>query len=143
MNKLKIIFLTLFFFSSFYSVFSQKVDFGNEYISINKADWVKYYVDNSNKDSLSLLNNDGAPIILIRFMKIVSDDLQSEINPEGILYYTNVKFLSLNKEFEVQENKENTLSLLFKSNVVTSNYALNTDNVNILMNKYNKIFSKK
>jgi hypothetical protein len=143
MNKLKIIFLTLFFFSSFYSVSAQKVDFGNEYVLINKAEWVKYYVDSSNDDALSLFNNEGAPIILIRFMKIVSEDLQSEINPEGILYYTNVRFLPLNKEFEVEENKENTLSLLFKSNVVTSNYALNTDNVNILMKKYSRLFSKK
>jgi hypothetical protein len=143
MNKSKIVFFAVFFLSSLSVAFAQKVDFGSNYISINQIEWVKFEPDSSYDDALSLLNNEGQPIILIRFMTGVNVDLQSETNPDGMIYYANVKFLSLNKEFEIQDNKNNVLALLFKSNVVDVDKSLNVNNVNALKSKYTQLFSNK
>lgn len=143
MNKSKIVFFAVFFLSSLSVAFAQKVDIGSNYISMNQIEWLKFESDNSYDDALNLLNNEGQAIILIRFLSSVNVDLQSEINPEGILYYTNVKFLSLNKEFEIQDNKNNVLALLFRSNVVAVDKSLNVSNVNALKSKYTQLFSNK
>jgi hypothetical protein len=142
MIKSKIVFFAVFFLSSLSVAFAQKVDFGSNYISMNQIEWLKFEPDNSYDDALNLLNDEGQPIILIRFLSSVNVDLQSEINPEGIIYYANVKFLSLNKEFEVQDDKNNVLALLFRSNVVNVDKTLNVSNVTALKSKYTQLFSK-
>ncbi|WP_268849241.1 hypothetical protein [Flavobacterium aestivum] len=143
MIKSKIVFFAVFFLSSLSVAFAQKVDFGSNYISMNQTEWLKFGPDNSYDDALNLLNDEGQPIILIRFLSSVNVDLQSEINPEGIIYYANVKFLSLNKEFEIQDDKNNVLALLFRSNVVNVDKTLNVSNVNSLKGKFTQLFSNK
>jgi hypothetical protein len=142
MNTSKIVFFAVFFLSSFSVAFAQKVDFGSNSVTLDQIEWLKFERDSSYDDALNLLNNEGQPIILIRFLTTVNVDLQSETNPEGTLYYANVKFLSLNKEFEIQDNKNNVVALLFKSNVVAADKSLNITNVNALKNKYTQLFSK-
>ena len=138
--KLKIIIIIAIIFTS--TVFSQKVELSkSNFVLIDKKDWMKFNTDSA--DDLSLVNNSNATLIVIRSLRKVSVDLQSEINPEGFLYYANIKFPTLNKEFEIQMNKEEVLLLLFKSKVITNNGELDVSIVELLLKKHREIYSAK
>jgi hypothetical protein len=143
MKKFEIVFFVLIFLSPFSEVFAQKVGFNSNLVSIDRIDWLKFSSASSGDGDLSLLNDESLPLISIRFMKTISVDLQSETNPEGILYYATITFLPLNKEFEIQEDKEGVLRVLFQANVVTITKELDAIAVATLMKKHTQLFSKK
>jgi hypothetical protein len=143
MKKLKIVFFVLIFFSPFFFVFGQKVGYNSNFVTIDKVDWLKFKDGIADDSDFNLVNDSDVSLILIQFLKVVSVDLQSETNPEGIVYYTKVKFVPLNKEFEIQKDKEAVLSLLYKENVITKEKVLDTSVVDALMKNHTQIFTIK
>lgn len=135
----KIFIVVIMFVSSF--GFAQEVKLKKGEILVDDSVWLNYQDCGTFDKTCSLLNKNKEEIIFFKWVSVPGEGTMNKNGTKGNLVYTEVKFLGLNKLFEIQKLQKNIITLLYNSKVVNEDGTLNEDKVSVLIEKYGTEFS--
>ena len=132
----KILLASMFIASCF--AFGQKVKIKKDIVYVDGKEWLLAEEDNFN---YSIFDKNKNEIIFVKYMKQnIGDNML--FNRSGKPNYYLVRFIGTDKSIEIREFPEDILKIIYKSNVVNSDFTLNQDKLNTLVEKYGNDFSK-
>ena len=137
---MKKLLIALFLLFSIFG-FSQKVRVKNGFVTVDGVNWIKCVEPSSY--TFSLLNNNEEEIVFIKPITIPNAEPISQYNNDGSVSYFVVKFLGLNKEYELRTNYKDVLKNLYLSKAINEDLSLNEDKINLLVEKYGNEISNK
>jgi hypothetical protein len=140
MNKTKLILTALFLAVSFFG-FSQKVKLKKGEVLIDEVVWLNYQDCGTFDKTCSLLNKDKEEIVFFNWVTVPGAQPRTQSNPQGNLVYVEIKFLGLNKVFEIQKTQKDIVQLLYNSKVINEDLTINEEKASTLVEKYGKEFS--
>jgi hypothetical protein len=123
--------------------FSQEVKLKKGQVLVDGSVWLNYQDCGTFDKTCSLLNKDKEEIIFFKWVTVPNEGSINKNGTRDNLVYTEVKFLGLNKLFEIQKLQKNIIAMLFNSKVLNENGTLNEDKVSVLIEKYGTEFSDK
>lgn len=121
--------------------YSQKVRVKKGYVTVDGTNWIKCVEPASY--TFSLLDNNEEEIVFIKLVKIPNAEPITRYNRTGDVSYFVVKFLGLNKEYELETNYKDVLKNLYLSKAINKDLTLNEEKVDRLVEKYGNEISKK
>jgi hypothetical protein len=139
MKKMILILLVLISFSGF----SQKVKLKKGEILIDDVFWMNYQDCGAFDVTCSILNKNKDEVIFLKWVKVAGAEPRTASNPEGNLSYVEVKFLGLNKFFEVLRTQKDVIAMLYNGKVINAEGELEEDKVARMVEKYGTEFSNR
>jgi len=139
---MKNIFLVIILTVSFFG-FSQKIKLKNNQILVDDTAWITYQDCGSFDQTCSLLDKNKEELIFIKWIEEKGVEPITIYNKTGNLLYQEVKFLGINKFFEIQETQKGILKLLYNSKVINADGELDKEKVEKLIEKYGKEYSER
>ena len=121
--------------------FGQDVKFKKNIVLVDGNEWAKYNGCGIFDAECSIIKGDSEVIYVIN--KIVDRSLISKYNKDGEVSWKEVKFLGLEKSYEVQDSDKDFVRDLIKSNVFNDDNTFNENNVDRLVEKKGKKFSRR
>jgi hypothetical protein len=139
MKKFILVLLVLVSFSGF----SQKVKLKKGEILIDEVVWMNYQDCGAFDETCSILNKNKDEVIFFKWVKVKGGEPRTASNPEGNLTYIEVKFLGLNKFFEVLRTQKDVISMLYNGRVINAEGELDEEKVARMVEKYGTEFSNR
>lgn len=118
--------------------FGQKVKIKKDVVYVDGKEWL--LTENDTFD-YSLFDRNKNEIIFFKYMRQNIGNTML-FNTSGKPNYYLVKFIGTDKSIEIREFPEDILKIIYKSNVINSDFTINKDKLNILVEKYGNDFSK-
>lgn len=135
----KLVLFALFVLSI--SAFGQDVKLKKGTISVDDKEWAKY--DGCGMFDAECTFFKGELEINLQ-ANVINDPTKIErANPEGRVFWYEVKFLGTNKSFEIQQTAKNVAKTLYKANVVNEDGTFNEDAIDKIIEKYGFQFSER
>ncbi|GAA5101405.1 hypothetical protein GCM10023210_41120 [Chryseobacterium ginsengisoli] len=118
--------------------FGQKVKIKKDIVYVDGQEWLLAEEDTFD---YSIFDKNKNEIIFFKYMKQnIGDNML--FNRSGKPNYYLVKFIGTDKSIEIRQFPEDILKIIYKSNVINSDFTLNQDKLNVLVEKYGNDFSK-
>ena len=133
--------ITILLLSISFFGFSQKIKLKNGEVLVDEVVWLNYQDCGGFDKTCSLLDKNKEEIIFFKWINVPGAEPRTQSNPQGNLSYVEVKFLGLNKVFEIKKLQKNIILLLYNSKVVKDDLTLDEEKVSRLIEKYGTEFS--
>lgn len=122
--------------------FAQDVKLKKGDVIIDDVIWMKYKECGTFDSTCSLSNKNNEELIFFKFYNIKNAVPSTQHNPQGMFNYVEIKFLGLNKSFEIQKRQKAIIEILYNAKVLNEDGTLNPDNVSKVVEKYGSELSK-
>ena len=122
--------------------FAQDVKLKKGDVIIDDVIWMKYKECGTFDSTCSLSNKNNEELIFFKFYNIKNAVPSTQNNPQGMFNYVEIKFLGLNKSFEIQKRQKGIIEILYNAKVLNQDGTLNPDNVSKVVEKYGSELSK-
>lgn len=138
---MRILSLVLFSFISF-SALSQKVKIKDHVAYVDGISFLKWNKKTGyNEISVSGINSEKEEIYAM-YLDYTDATKISKANPQGIVSYIELNFLTLGKKCEIDSRSQSGLVKFIYENKIYVNDVLNAENVDLVIQKYGMRFSE-
>jgi len=120
-------------------IFGQKIKIKKNIVFVDGKEWLLAEEDTFN---YSIFDTNKNELIFIKYIQQNPNDTMV-FNDSGKPNYFLVKFIGKGKTVEIREFPEDILKIIYKSNIINSDFSINDDKLNVLVEKYGNDFSKK
>lgn len=118
--------------------FGQKVKFKKGDVLVDDKQWMKYEEDGL---SYSIIDHKGNEVVFLKYVQ-QNPSNRMVFAESGKPNYYSVKFIGKGKTIEIRDFAEKIIAQLYKGQLFNSDFTINDEKMDVLVEKYGNDFSK-